>query len=117
MKKELLELSLAFTDLEKKFKKVKADNNSPTPDDCMDTMWSLFSNIHARIDRVVGAMYDYQDNHQKGHLPPITGPDKMTKAIKTLGMEGDYSVMKPTIYASKIIAGRLGKTLEVDIQK
>ncbi len=114
MKKELLELSLAFVDLKSKFDKSKADMDDASNN---EYLWNCMANIHARIDRVVGAMYDYQDNHQKGHLPPITGPDKMTKAIKTLGMEGDYSVMKPTIYASKIVAGRLGKTLEVDIQK
>jgi len=46
--------------------------------------------------------------HQEGHLPPIKGADKMEKALNTLGIGGDYEVIKPVVYA------RANGGLEVD---
>lgn len=35
-----------------------------------------------------------------GHLPVIRGADGMVKALKALGMDGDYQVEKETVYAN-----------------
>lgn len=38
--------------------------------------------------------------HLQGHLPKITGAGQLTKALKVLGLDGDYEVQKKTIYAN-----------------
>lgn len=37
-------------------------------------------------------------NHLKGHLPSINDAGKMEKALKNLGLEDSYNVVKPSIY-------------------
>ena len=44
-----------------------------------------------------GKLYDHMSN---GHIPQITGAEKMAKALKALGLEGDFDVQKKVIYAS-----------------
>lgn len=39
-------------------------------------------------------------NHMEGHLPKIVGATAMQKALKAIGMDGDYQVEKKTIYAN-----------------
>ncbi len=36
----------------------------------------------------------------EGHLPKIIGASNMEKALKGLGLAGDYVVQKQTIYAN-----------------
>ncbi len=43
------------------------------------------------------ALYEHKNN---GHLPPIVGAQAMTKALKAVGLDGDYSVEPKVIYAS-----------------
>jgi len=38
--------------------------------------------------------------HRKGHLPPIEGAGNLEAALKVLGMDKDYQVVKPTLYAN-----------------
>lgn len=51
--------------------------------------------LQNRLDDI----YDYMDEHRKGHLPPINGAEKMEKALKVLGIGEDYEVRKPVIFA------------------
>ncbi len=39
-------------------------------------------------------------NHYEGHIPKILGPTAMAKALKALGIDGDYQVQPRYIYAS-----------------
>ncbi len=39
-------------------------------------------------------------NHYEGHIPKIVGATAMTKALKALGIDGDYKVMPQVVYAS-----------------
>lgn len=73
--------------------------------DCMSELASYFYQemqyqmnwIWAEIDYIENAFYQHVSS---GHLPPINGADKMTKALDVLGLSGDYQVQKPIIYAS-----------------
>ncbi len=38
--------------------------------------------------------------HMEGHLPKIVGATAMQKALKAIGLDGDYEVEKKTIYAN-----------------
>jgi hypothetical protein len=66
-----------------------------------------YAYINQRINALWDSLARYQqwtaqrmNQHEQGHLPPIKGPAAMTKALKTLGLDGDYDVAKQTIYAS-----------------
>ena len=64
-------------------------------------MMAMMANIHDRIDNIHQQIYAHRDTHNKkfsshqiGHLPPIHSPEKMNKALKTLGLAGDYEAAK-----------------------
>lgn len=57
-----------------------------------------FNSILSELDRLYTSFYQ----HTQNHLPPIVGADKMTKALKVLGLDGEYDVAKKTIFAAKI---------------
>lgn len=42
-------------------------------------------------------LYDHMNN---GHIPQIVGAEAMQKALKVLGLDGDYQVQPKVIYAS-----------------
>jgi|SRR6478736_10528209 len=68
-----------------------------------------FNWVWSELEYIEQAFY----NHQKGHLPPISGAEKMQKALDVLGVGGDYEVQKPIVWvqASK----KQGASVEVDI--
>ncbi len=43
---------------------------------------------------------DFYKHTTEGHLPKIEGATAMEKALKALGLAGDYEVEKKTIYAN-----------------
>lgn len=60
--------------------------------------------LHGRIENLWNMIYEvrgmiYEHAHD-GHLPEIEGAAAMEKALKALGLDGDYKVEKKTIYAS-----------------
>jgi len=65
--------------------------------------------VWAELDYLAQSLY----NHQKGHLPPINGAEKMQKALDVLGIGSDYEVQKPIVWvqASKSSPA----SLEIDI--
>ena len=83
-----------------------------------DMMGSIANNLHDRMDFMHKRMNDVENNHYKhsstagGHLPPILGADKMNKALKALGLDGEYNVNKKELYASIKLNQN---TLEVEI--
>ncbi len=90
-KKELLEVKGTLKD----------ENNSPTSDytklcSMMDSLAYMMSDTNKRLDNHYKRMTD----HQNGHIPPMMGPGQMAKALKTLGLDGDYQVEKRPVYAS-----------------
>jgi hypothetical protein len=110
---ELSELSQAFASEIGKLEKVIADvGANPNPDksdpatlsqitSCMNAIYSVASNLHNRMDRMQASMWNYQDSHAAGHLPPCPSTEHMAVAIKNLGWDKNYEVKKKQIEASK----------------
>ena len=64
----------------------------------MDYLWRLISSLSDDF-------YRYQQEHSEGHLPKILGAEKMENALESLGIDRDYEVKKPIVFA------RQGRTL------
>lgn len=65
-----------------------------------DYLYWFTEYLYKYVSNVESSFSDYVYNHAAGHLPKISGADKMQKALKTLGLEGDYEVIKPAVYVS-----------------
>lgn len=63
----------------------------------IDCLYNELQFLYRYISNVEDMLLSHAKN---GHLPPIIGPDKLTKAIKILGLDGDYEVNKRQIWAS-----------------
>lgn len=53
--------------------------------------------IYQELSYMREALYGHISN---GHLPPIEGAERLSKALKVLGLDGDYEVKKQVIYAN-----------------
>jgi hypothetical protein len=89
-----------------KLKKAKADmgetetedeSEGPDTEELMNMCYSMFRNLADRIYYLGEDFYKYAGEHSKGHLPPVKTVTGMQKALKALGMEGDYEINKPWI--------------------
>lgn len=58
---------------------------------------SRFQWVWENIDGLRSALYSHVS---EGHLPKIEGAAAMSKALKALGLDGDYEVAKQVVYAS-----------------
>lgn len=67
--------------------------------DIMESMYRMMGGVYDYIERVANNLYQHSDSGR--HLPPISGPAQMNKALKALGMNEDYKCEPRTIYASK----------------
>lgn len=56
--------------------------------------------LHQRLSDHRSDVWNWQDEHNKGHLPKLKSKEQMKKAIKALGLEDEYEVIPSTIYAS-----------------
>lgn len=56
-----------------------------------------FQYVWENINELRGLLYEHASD---GHLPPIEGAAAMSKALKALGLDGDYEVAKQVVYAS-----------------
>ena len=56
-----------------------------------------FQYVWESINELRGLLYEHTSDC---HLPPIEGAAAMSKALKALGLDGDYEVVKQTVYAS-----------------
>lgn len=70
----------------------------------IDYLKSELSYLYRYLSNLESALYQHA---HEGHLPPIIGPEKLTKALKALGLDGDYEVQKRQIWAS---TGKLQNT-------
>jgi hypothetical protein len=66
-------------------------------DSAMRSVYSSINYIDQRIGNVWQALWQYQDNHAKNHLPPAPGPAAMQNAIEALGWGDDYKTAKKEI--------------------
>ncbi len=114
---DLKELKQMLASLDTKFQEIKSSMPSESEN---DKKWAgMYDYLHQSMrgmrDYVYGLenqMYKHMDEHKKGHLPPIIGADKMNKALKALGCDGDYNVVKPNLYAH---ASRKGMVFEASL--
>ena len=53
--------------------------------------------VNSELDYLYSEFY----KHQQGHIPKISSPSQMSAALKTLGLDGDYDVMKKVVYAKE----------------
>ena len=103
--KKLQELEESFAVLMQDLKKVKADGMDQGMEDkmqyMMDALSRVYANLSDRISYLSEAFYQYTYQHQQGHIPPIKSTSMMQKALKALGMDGDYEVAKPMISVAR----------------
>jgi hypothetical protein len=87
----------------KKLSEIKADDFNDKMD-CLrcevEYLYSAIRNMYAYTSQVEQAFYNYIYEHKEGHLPKIQGADKMKNALEALGLDADYEVVKPVIFAN-----------------
>ena len=79
-------------------------------DDCcketatLADLQNAFSYFNDRIryvnDQMNSLWTSLYEHTSQGHLPKLAGAAQMEKALKALGLDGDYEVQKRVIYAS-----------------
>jgi hypothetical protein len=127
VKKELTTLAQAFGSSVDRLKETKAyssDSNHPVDCPCCKHSCNMAENFYYGLDslrqyiyRLESAFYDYTYAHNKGHLPPIKGAQQMEKALKAIGADGDYEIIKPYISTASESSTPRGKVLEVEFKK
>ena len=70
-------------------------------DSVVRSMYSSINYIDSRISNIWQSLWQFQDNHLKGHIPAITSPKEMKIALDAIGQGENYEVAKKTIYASQ----------------
>lgn len=53
-----------------------------------------------RLYKMIQDLWDELEDHLETHLPPIETPEQMDRAVKALGLDKSYEVVKRQIYAS-----------------
>lgn len=109
---KLAELDQVFGTIKKQFETIKADLAAPGEemcskkevwamlDRCMSSVYSIADNLHAKINEVDNYHWTAKSEHQKGHAPAFKTPSQVKAFLKTCGMEDEFEVVKPVIYAS-----------------
>jgi hypothetical protein len=93
---------------------VKTEPCSPTYEDLSNVVNYVMREMQYQVNWLsaeISYLFEAMYKHSQGHLPPISGAEKMKKAIEVLGIGGDYDVQKPIIYAS----AKHGVSMDVDI--
>ena len=118
---KLQEIKASLDKTEKEFKQIRADvgenANNEVYYKCMDACYQMVSSVRQYVYTVEDRMYRMFDEHSKGHLPKIHGAEKMQNALETLGIDGDYSVQKPTIWVQANRNGTKNFIAELNIPK
>lgn len=97
--KELTKLSESIASLKTSISASLADMPADPNKDMMESMYRMVNNVYDYVDRLASNLYQHSDSSR--HLPPISGPAQMNKALKALGMSEDYKCEPRTIYAGK----------------
>lgn len=63
-------------------------------------MFSYLSSVYDYVDYSISDIYNWIGDHTEGHLPKISGAEKMKNALDILGISNDYEVIKPIIWAA-----------------
>lgn len=63
-------------------------------------LYYMVEAMSSYLSYIESSFYRYTQQHSQGHLPPINGAGQMENALKKLGMDSDYNVAKPTVFAS-----------------
>lgn len=111
--KQIKEIRAKIEEINNKLKTIRADHPS---DDKMkemeDMMFSMMDFLYMQISYLADDFYGYVSRHQKGHLPSAPSAEHMERAVKALGFEKNFEIVKPVIYANKNKG-----VLEVEIPK
>ncbi len=126
LKKELTDLSTSFGKISAEFTVLAAKKpqtppkSAPDPDndaqndmmdmmrnhmnnhmnDLHDRMSNMHQNIHAAIENVhqrVDKLANLHYTHSSIGHPPALNPSQMAKFLKSVGAEGDHTILKPSI--------------------
>ena len=105
---KLQELKASVAEKEGKLKEIQAQHGEEAKcEHCekMDKMMSYAMDYVRSIQNyayeVENSMYKMHSEHQVGHIPKIQGAGAMEKALKALGIDKDWEIIKPVIFASK----------------
>lgn len=112
--KNLQELKASIDKIGDKFKELQAQpvmSNPELNNQIWNTCYDMVDGLRQYVYTIADALYEHKT---KGHLPPIVGAEKMNKALKACGLDGDYKAEPKSIFASK---NRYGKPeFEVDLK-
>jgi hypothetical protein len=99
--KKLEELKASIDKIDTKFKELRGGPEMATNSDINNQIWNtcydMVDGLRQYVYTIADALYKHQNN---GHLPPIVGAERMNKALKSTGMDGDYKAEPRTIYSS-----------------
>jgi len=108
--KKIIEIKASLDNLSKQIKAtIEAGNDKDSPiNKAMDQMYAMVNSLYTYVDYLdrdnrkrIHSISDMITKHMyQGHLPEIKGAGKMEHCLKVLGLDSDYNVSKPTIYAS-----------------
>lgn len=93
-------------ELRTSFANLLAEVKAAEPD--KDYLYRALSYVHERMNQMEDMHHKHKDD---GHIPPIKGAGNMKKVLAKLGMDEDYEVKCPVIYARK------NQTFEVTYSK
>lgn len=109
---KLAALNEAFGTIKKEFEVIKADLAAPSEemcsrkevwamlDRCMGSVYSMVDNLHAKMNEMDNYNWKQHGDHQKGHAPAFKTATHLQNFLKATGMDKDFDVVKPVIYAN-----------------
>lgn len=96
---KLNELKTACAAILDEIKQAKANPNDPKQMASMDDMYRFMDSVHSRINWMEDYVFNWMGQHSKGHAPALKTATALEKYLKMCGMENDYEVIKPAIFA------------------
>lgn len=100
-KVELAESKASAEKLKKTVEKATA--SEPVNEEIYCALNEMCSYMMDRMYRLEDRLYSLFWEHEEGHLPPIKGAGSMEQALKALGLDADYEVRKPVVFAKNNI--------------
>jgi len=84
--------------------------STPTYEEMDRSISYVYDHMNYKFDAVreeMGYFMKILQNHMKGHLPNVKSNEQLSKAIKALGLEGEYEVYKPMISVANKKTGEI----------
>lgn len=110
-------LAAIKTGLDKLKESKGQENHSPMEamrDEMMERMYGALNYVHERISGVEDTLWEFRSQHLKGHLPNPKTPTQMERALKGLGLQDEFEVVKPMI---SVASTRQGQVLNASYSK